>query len=111
MNSELEENPDIPDNILQQAAEVSADLLPVKSRPRYEHEYHIFTDWRTQKRIKIVSDDILLVYFSEKAKSMKSSTLWSRFSMLKSCLAIKENIHNQYPKTIAVLKRQAVGYV
>jgi integrase len=111
MNSDCEENRDIPENILQRAAEVSADLLPVKSRLRYEQEYNSFTEWRTQKRIKIVSDDILLVYFSEKANTMKSSTLWSRFSMLKSCLAIKENTHHQYPKTIAFLKRQAVGYI
>lgn len=107
-----EENPEIPDNILEQAAQASANLLPVKSRSRYEHEYQLFTEWRNLNKIKTVSDDILLVYFVEKAKSMKSSTLWSRFSMLKSCLAIKENADiNKYPKTIAFLKRQAVGYI
>lgn len=65
----------------------------------------------TKKQVNTVSDDILLVYLAEKAKSMKASTLWSRFSMIKSCLAVKENVDvSRLPKTTAYLKRQSVGY-
>lgn len=94
-----------------EAAEVSAELLPKKSCERYEKEYSLFCKWRQQKKVNTVSDDILLVYLAEKAKSMKASTLWSRFSMIKSCLAVKENVDvSRLPKTTAYLKRQSVGY-
>lgn len=94
-----------------EAAKVSAELLPRKSCERYENEYRLFCKWRQQKEVNTVSDDTLLVYLSEKAKSMKASTLWSRFSMLKSCLAVKENVNvSNLPKSIAFLKRQSVGY-
>ncbi|CAG9760911.1 unnamed protein product [Ceutorhynchus assimilis] len=53
MDLGLEENSDI---ILNQAAEVSADLLPVKFSSRYGYGYHLFTEW--QQIIKIVSDYI-----------------------------------------------------
>lgn len=81
-----------PDDIIQEAAEASAQLLPQRSKSRYETEYSQFCDWREKRKVKIVNDDVVLVYLSEKAKSMKSSTLWSKFSMLKSCLAVKENM-------------------
>lgn len=41
---------------------------------------------------------------------MKPSTLWSKYSMIKSSLAVKESIDsNQFHKS-AILKRQIVGY-
>ncbi|KAK4876904.1 hypothetical protein RN001_009410 [Aquatica leii] len=64
-----------------------------------------------KRNVKSVSDDVFLVYLSKKAKLLKPSTLWSRFSMVKSCLAIKENVNVKFPQTIAFLKRQGVGYV
>lgn len=99
------------EKISREAAIISAGLLPKKSCERYENEYRLFCKWRQQKKIDTVSDDILLVYLSDKAKSMKASTLWSRFSMIKGCLAVKENFNvTNLPKTTAFLKRQSVGY-
>ncbi|KAK4884976.1 hypothetical protein RN001_001247 [Aquatica leii] len=108
----VQHNFEIPENITQQAAKVQAELLPKKSRDRYEKKYRLFYEWREQKNFKSVSDDVFLVYLSEKAKLLKPSTLWSRFSMIKSCLSIKENVDiSKFPQTIAFLKRQGVGYV
>ena len=103
----------IPDNIIKKAAEISKNLLPEKSRERYEEEYSKFTDWCKVQSVELrkVSDEVLLVYLSEKSKIMKSSTLWSRFSMIKSCLKLKENVDiSNFDKTLAFLKRQSVGY-
>lgn len=55
-------------------------------------------------------DDILYVYFVEKDKFMKSSSLWNQFSTLKNCFAIKENA-GQICKNHYFLKGQAVGYL
>ncbi|KAK4879248.1 hypothetical protein RN001_007394 [Aquatica leii] len=108
----VEHNFKMPENINQQAAEVRAELLPKKFRDRYKKEYRLFYEWRKQKNVKFVSDDVFLVYLSEKAKLLKPSTLWSRFSMIKSCLSIKKNlIISKFPQTIVFLKRQGVGYV
>lgn len=60
---------------------------------------------------KNVSDEVLLVYLSEKSKSMKPTTLWSKFSMIKSGLKLKENVDvSKFNKSLAFLKRQSVGY-
>ncbi|KAK4875272.1 hypothetical protein RN001_011694 [Aquatica leii] len=108
----VEHNFEIPENITQQAAEVRAELLSKKSRDRYEKEYRLFYEWREQKNVKTVSDDVFLVYLSEKAKLLKPSTLWSRFFMIKSCLSIKEIVDiSKFPQTIAFLERQRFGYV
>ncbi|XP_031337109.1 uncharacterized protein LOC116166313 [Photinus pyralis] len=106
------EEVEIPANILREAAEASSQLLPAKSKERYEKEYEEFRKWCVEENVIKVVDDVLLVYLSKKGKSMKPSTLWSRFSMIKSCLAIKENVDaSKFCKTIAFLKRQTVGYI
>lgn len=38
-----------------------------------------------------VSDETMIVYMSEKAKEMKTNTLYDRCSVLKSCVKIKQN--------------------
>ncbi|KAK4884753.1 hypothetical protein RN001_001024 [Aquatica leii] len=88
----IEHNFEIPENITQQAAEVRAEFLPKKSRNRYKKEYRLFYEWRKQKKFKSVIDNVFLDYLSKKAKLLKRSTLWSRFSMIKTCLSIKENV-------------------
>ncbi|KAK5646365.1 hypothetical protein RI129_004829 [Pyrocoelia pectoralis] len=56
--------------------------------------------------------NVLVAYFEEKSKYLKSSTLWSVYSMLKSTLNIKENINiEKYTKLIALLKRKHDGYL
>lgn len=102
--------PCTPPEILEVAQTATLQLLPKKSRDKYEKEYEIFKTWCRQKKVKQVSENVLLAYFSGHAKNMKSSSLWSKYSMLKSTLAIKENVDIKYPKLIAFLKRQAVGY-
>lgn len=96
-------NSKIPESILKRATELSMQLLPETSRLRYEDEYHKFKNWCEEQQLHTcqVSDETMIVYMSEKANEMKPNTLWSRFSMLKSCLKIKDNIDiSNFPKTI-----------
>lgn len=105
---------ELPQELVRQAANVANDLLPRKSRERYEDEYNKFGDWCKIKNITVnqVSDDVMLVYISEMSKILKSPTLWSRFSMLKSTLKVKHNVDaSKFFKSLTFLKRQSVGYV
>lgn len=67
--------------------------------------------WRELKKTKSFSEAVLLVYLAELSKSLKSSTLWGRYSMLRATLIIKQYVDiSKYPKLIAFLKKQSVGY-
>lgn len=49
---------------------------------------------------------ILLVYLAERSKEVKSSTLWSIYSMLTSTLKVKENVDiRKVPKLVPFLKK------
>lgn len=101
-----------PPEIRKLADAVSLDLLPSKSRKLYEKEYETFTTWCKQKNVSnIASESVLLAYLSEKSKTLKSSSLWSKFSMIKAVLNVEKNIDvSKYQKVKAFLKRQGVGY-
>ena len=100
-----------PPEIAQAAKSVALNLLPEKSRSKYEMQYELFSKWRDSKGTKKISENILLAYFAEKAKVMKSSTLWSIYSMLRSTISVKHDINiSEYKKLLAYLKRQAVGH-
>ncbi|KAJ8984073.1 hypothetical protein NQ317_006571, partial [Molorchus minor] len=73
--------------------------------------YNRFKKWCAEKNVQVYSENVLLAYFSENAKTYKSSTLWAQYSMVKSCLIIYDNIDiSKFPKLIAFLKRTGDGY-
>lgn len=82
----------IPEEILDEAAAVSRDLLPTKTSNRYEKEYKVFTAWRNSKNVKVVNEDVLLCYLSGLSKKFAPNSLWTKISMLKTCLKLHENV-------------------
>lgn len=101
------------ESLKRKAKEITQDLLPTKSRIRYNEEYMKFFNWLKSENVQPcdVTDEVLLVYLSVLAKNNKPSTLWCKYSMIRSCLSVKENIDvSQFPKSVAFLKRQSVGY-
>jgi hypothetical protein len=102
-----EDLPNTPPEVKEAANLVTLELLPLKSRARYEREYDMFMRWRQEKKIKSFSESVVLGYMSEQAKVQKSS----RYSMLKASLVVKNNVDiSKYCKLVAFLKRQSVGY-
>lgn len=100
-----------PPELRQIAENATSDLLPKKSREIYEKEFKNFDIWCTQNKVTSVSENILLAYFEIQSKKKKSSTLWSIYSMLRSCINIYKNIDiSQYTKLQAFLKRLSEGY-
>lgn len=101
----------IPHEISEAAKAATYELLPLKSRERYELVYNLFQKWKNDKNVHTINEEVILAYLMEKSKILKPSSLWSNYSMLKSTINIKNNIDiSRYPKVIAFLKRKSVGY-
>ncbi|KAJ8923456.1 hypothetical protein NQ315_002015 [Exocentrus adspersus] len=91
--------------------EVMDGILPKKSRKIYEAQYDTFVKWCCQRKLENVNEDVLLVFFAEKSKTLSSSTLWAHYSMLKTMLNVKRNIDvSKFYKLSAFLKRKSEGY-
>lgn len=86
-------------------------VLPEKSRKQYEFAYIRFKDWMASKKVKSCTENVLLAYFYEKSKHLTSASLWSKYSMLRTTLARKDNVDiRKFAKLTAFLKHKAVGY-
>lgn len=110
-SSESDEIMSTPPKILEKAQAATHNLLPLKSKERYEITYQKFMDWRHKHNVKSFSENVLLAYFEEISKTMKPSSLWAIYSMLRTTLNINNNINiANYPKLIALLKRKSDGF-
>ncbi|XP_031328935.1 uncharacterized protein LOC116159960 [Photinus pyralis] len=102
-----------PPEITVEANEAVSCLGPSKSGEKYLAAYQHFIQWCNGKNVIIYSENVLLAYFNQmqKDKKWKSSTMWSRYSMIKSELIIKHGINiSQYLKLRCFLKKANEGY-
>ncbi|GLG94592.1 uncharacterized protein GBIM_01781 [Gryllus bimaculatus] len=81
-----------PDDILEKESSSSVDLLPEKTKLRYEKEYQDFQHWRQCKDIDFVNETVMLAYAEEKSDTYSPTSLWTKFSMLKLALKVHESI-------------------
>ena len=81
-----------PPEIMEIAKEVTLELLPQKSREVYECAYNRFIQWCTEMNVKTYTESVLLTYFANLSATIKSSSLWSMYSMLRSTLNLKNGI-------------------
>lgn len=99
-----------PPELREAAEETVAELLPKKSKEAYDQQYILFKQWCTIHKAEHASENVLIAYFQEQGKSIKS-TMWSTYSMLRSCLNVYENLDiSKYLKLQAYLKRLSDGY-
>lgn len=100
-----------PPEISKIANDVTARLIPTKSQKVYQNAYEKFLKWTAEHNVKYYSENVLLAYFENLSKKLKSSTLWAQYSMIKAQLNLMHNIDiGKYNKLIAFLKRQNEGY-
>ncbi|KAJ3639156.1 hypothetical protein Zmor_004027 [Zophobas morio] len=86
------------------ASAAAQNLLPIKSKGRYECTYQKFLDWCHKNKVAKCSENVLLAYFKE---IVHKRSLWSVYSMLKSCIILKQNIDiSKFSKLILYIKRQ-----
>ena len=100
-----------PPEIKSLAENTMDNLIPEKSKERYEKAHKAFLNWRLEKKVKSLSENVFLAYFGELASKFKPSSLWSIYSMLRTVLSIRNdtNIAN-YQKLKSFLKRQSDGF-
>ncbi|XP_064213494.1 uncharacterized protein LOC135266508 [Tribolium castaneum] len=93
------------------AADAKDSLLPSKSKHLYEETYNAYRKWRSNKKIDTICEDTILAYFSSELSRYKSSSLWSKYSMLRSTINLRERIDiSKFPSVIPYLKRKGEGY-
>lgn len=101
----------IPQEILDAANEASDQLIPPKSKLRYEKEYSTFQKWCAVKQVSSLQEEVFMAYFNHLSETFSPSSLWSKYSMIKSILKIKKNIDlGKYFKLTSYLKRLNDGY-
>lgn len=100
-----------PPELMDAVNTASLELLPRKSKEKYNYAYNRFMEYRKNKNASSFSENVVMAYFLELGSKMKSSTLWANYSMLKATLAIRQDVDiSKYPKLRSLLKRQAEGY-
>jgi hypothetical protein len=80
----------VPEDVLEEAQEVAGNLLPAKSREKYEKQFAHFVTWRKARGVRGTNEDILLTYFRTLSDTCVGSSLWCKYSMLKSTFKIEE---------------------
>jgi hypothetical protein len=85
--SDSEEN--LPSDIKLAAQSAIDTLIPAKSKERYEIVYKYFEEWMEIKKIREVSEKVVLAYFAEQSEKLKPSSLWCRYSMLRICVPVR----------------------
>lgn len=90
----------------------TVDVLPEKSKYRYEKTYQAYRDWCLSKDIdNFDSESVVLSYFIEMGAGKKASTLWAKYSMLRTMLSHRDKVDmSKFTKLGAYLKKQSVGY-
>jgi hypothetical protein len=84
-----------------------SNLIPEKSQRQYDKCYNDFKEWCNKNNVKTVSENVVLAYLMEKSKTVKSSTLWSTYSMLKLTLNIRDGIGvTKFLKLVPFLKKK-----
>lgn len=97
-------------NLEEEGHAIAANLLPEKSRKRYECAHREFSRWFEQNKGKEITENVLLVYFKEASKRLKVSTMWAIFSMLKSTLNLKNGTDiDKFTKVKTFLRLEGKG--
>lgn len=102
--------PGTPMELIEAAA--ADNLLPSKSKTRYQQTYNNFLQWKEMKGATSSSERVLMAYFEEMAGKCLPTTLWARYSMLKSTMKINERVDiSTYPQLVPMLKNKSKGHV
>lgn len=98
---------------LRNAAEIAKnDIIPRKSKNRYQNAYNNFIVWQEKNGASdIFSESVLLAYFNELSITKSPATLWSTHSMLKSMLKLKHHVSIvKFTNLFGFLKAKGKGY-
>lgn len=87
------------------AEEMCSALIPIKSRKLYERTYDNFAKWCKIKKIKCITENVVLEYVTGIYDKYKTSSLWTQYSMLKATLIAHKNVDiSKFKKVLDLLK-------
>ncbi|KAB0790575.1 hypothetical protein PPYR_15019 [Photinus pyralis] len=75
-----------PPELREIANSATENLLPQKSRLKYEKEFLKFDQWCKENKAQHISENVLLPNFETQSRLKKPSSLWLMYSMLRSYL-------------------------
>lgn len=105
------ERPGTPEELIKAAAAANENLLPSKSKVRYQKVYDEYKAWKEKKFASSNSERVVTAFFSEMIQRKKPSSLWAQYSMLKSTLKIYDRVDiEKYATLTAMLKQNSHGY-
>lgn len=85
--------------------------VPDKSRGQYDHTYQEYRKWCLKNNIQMTTENSILTYFTTEMASYKSSSLWTKYSMLRTTIKIFEGIDiSTFPSIIPFLKSKGDGH-
>lgn len=100
-----------PPELVEKYKDALVELLPPKSKEKYDRVYKDFLAWRESYGGESFSERVVLAFLMEKKRNVAPSTLWAISSMLKATLLSYQNINiGNYPKIVPYLKRNSVGF-
>lgn len=103
---------DTPAELREAARNVVDNLLPDKSGRLYRECYKQFLEWQVPRGTTSVSEDTMLVYFAEMSKKFKPSSLWAKYSMLKSTILNSRNVDiGKYKQLSTFMSKNSKGFV
>ncbi|KAF7997160.1 hypothetical protein HCN44_005437 [Aphidius gifuensis] len=100
-------------DVIKTTSESSLDskYLRSKSKLKYSKTYEKFIEWKTKQQNSIINEDLMIKYLIEMSSIIKPSSLYARYSMLKTMIKIKNNIDiDNYKKLKPFLKNQSCGF-
>lgn len=108
----LDDRAGTPVEIIEAALKASEDLLPAKSKGRYQKVYDNYKKWKAIKKATSNSERVVLAYLNELAKSNKKpTTLWATYSMLKATLKIYDKVDiEKYVSVTGMLKNVSLTF-
>lgn len=102
---------EIPTDILQEAKEATANLIPEKSKVTYFKEYLQFENWMKKRGVSAINEEVLLAYFLHLSKKIAPSSMWTKYSMIKATLKVYRNFDiTRYGKLVAYLKSRSRNF-
>lgn len=87
------------------------NTIPEETREQYLFEYNKFLNWKTEKKVNEITEDVLLAYFKMLSKMYKPSTLITICSKLKACLSLYDHLAiENFTDLHKFIKRTNRGY-
>lgn len=87
------------------------EMVPQKSKVRYEKAYKSFQNWMQEKKIKTVDEKVMLAYFNTEMAKFAPSSKWTFYSMLRTMINLNNNVDiAKFTKLVAILKRRSDGF-